>query len=148
MPVPARQPIPSLGGGLVRSRPVLAIRLTGPSNAKLRDGLPDTGADDTVFTEGLAALLGVDLRQAEERQLALAGRPQSVRCRYAPVRLWISDGSQETYEWSSVVGFVAARLHYNLLGHAGFLQYFDVEFRGMDREVVLTPNRSFPGIRL
>jgi hypothetical protein len=86
----------------------------------------------------LAALLGVDLRQAEGRQLALAGRPQLVRCRYAPVRLRISDGSQETYEWTAVIGFVAVRLHYNLLGHAGFLQYFDAEFRGVDREVVLT----------
>ena len=148
MPVPARHPIPSLGGVLVRSRPILAIRLTGPMDAKLRDGLLDTGADDTVFTEALAALLGVDLHQAEERQLALAGRPQPVQCRYAPVRLRISDGSQETYDWMAVIGFVSARLHYNLLGHAGFLQYFDAEFRGVDREVVLTPNRSFPGVRI
>jgi len=47
-----------------------------------------------------------------------------------------------------VVGFVAIRLNYNLLGHAGFLQYFDTEFRGADRMVVLTLNRSFPGIRI
>src|SRR4051812_18715499 len=145
MLVPAQQPIPSLGSSLIRHRPVLAVRLTGPSDTKFRDGLLDTGADDTVFTEALAALLGVDLRQAEERQLALTGRPQPVRCRYAPVQLRITDGVQETYEWTAVVGFVAARLHYNLLGHAGFLRYFDVEFRGADREVLLTPNRSFPG---
>jgi len=51
-------------------------------------------------------------------------------------------------EWTAVVGFVAIRLNYNLLGHAGFLQYFDTEFRGADRMVVLTLNRSFPGIRI
>jgi hypothetical protein len=32
-----------------------------------------------------------------------------------------------------------------LLGYAGFLQFFDADFRGADREVILTPNRSFPG---
>jgi hypothetical protein len=39
-------------------------------------------------------------------------------------------------------------LRYSLLGHAGFLQFFDAEFRGADQEVVLTPNSSFPGQRV
>ena len=95
--------------------------------------------------ETLAALLGLDLRHVEERQLALAGRPQPIRCRYAAVRLRISGGLRETSEWTATVGFVATRLNYNLLGHAGFLQYFDAEFRGADSEVALTPNPSFPG---
>jgi hypothetical protein len=34
-----------------------------------------------------------------------------------------------------------------ILGHAGFLEYFDAEFRGADRTVILTPNRRFPGSR-
>lgn len=147
MPVPAQRPIPSLGGSLIRYRPVVAIRLTGASDTKLRDGLLDTGADDTVFPETLAALLGLDLRYVEERQLTLAGRPQPIRCRYAAVRLRISGGLRETYEWTATVGFVPTRLSYNLLGHAGFLQYFDADFRGADREVILTPNPSFPGTR-
>jgi hypothetical protein len=46
------------------------------------------------------------------------------------------------------VGFVAVRLRYNLLGHAGFLQFFDADFLGHDREVLLRPNRSFPGRRI
>jgi hypothetical protein len=36
----------------------------------------------------------------------------------------------------------------SLLGHAGFLQYFDAEFRGADREVILAPNGSFAGTRI
>jgi predicted aspartyl protease len=126
----------------------LAVLLTGPADTKLRDGLLDTGSDDTVFTEALAALLGVDLSQAEERQLTLTGRPQPVRCRYASVQLRITDGVQETYEWTAIVGFVSARLHYNLLGHAGFLQFFEAGFRGPAREVVLFPGSSFPGSRI
>ena len=144
--VKARQPLPSRGGSLVHYRPILAVRLTGPADTKIRDCLPDTGADDTVFTETLAVLLGIDLLAAEERQISLVGRPQPLRCRYVPVLLRITDGVNETYEWTAVVGFVAGRLRYNLLGHAGFLQFFDANFRGEpDREVILTPKLSFPG---
>lgn len=148
MPVPATQPIPSLGGSLIRYRPVMAVLLTGPSGSWLRDGLLDTGSDDTVFKESLASLLGVDLTQAEQRVVGLAGRPQPVRCRYAPVVLRITDGVQETYEWTAVVGFVPGPLHYNLLGHAGFLDFFDATFRGDDHEAILTPKPSFPGRRI
>ncbi|HUG91396.1 MAG TPA: hypothetical protein VML55_11210 [Planctomycetaceae bacterium] len=146
MSVPARRPIPTLGGAVLRRRPVLAVRLTGPADTKLRDGLLDSGADDTIFTKPLATLLGIDLRRAEERLIALAGRKGPVRCKYAPVQLRVTDGVSETYKWNAVVGFVAARLHYNLLGHAGFLEFFDVSFRGRpDYEAILTPKPSFPG---
>jgi hypothetical protein len=146
--VPARQSIPSLGGSLVRYRPILAVRVIGPAGDRLCDGLLDTGSDDTVFEEDVAALIGVDLSQAPGRSVGLAGRPQPVLCRFTPVELRITDGAQETYEWTAVVGFAATRLHYSLLGHAGFLQFFDADFKGADREVVLLPNRSFAGQRL
>src|SRR5262245_30024307 len=128
MPVPCRRAVPSLGNNLIRFRPVVAVRVTGPQHTDLSDGLLDTGADDTVFTEGLAALLGVDLTKAPEIQISLAGRPKPLRCRYAQVQLRITDGLHETYEWNAVVGFVPGPLHYNLLGQAGFLQYFLAEF--------------------
>ena len=123
LPCRTVMPIPSLAGSLIRHRPIMAVRVTGPNSAKLRDAPLDTGSDDTVFTEALAGLLGVDLRFAEERLVALAARARPVRCRYAPVQLRITDGRAETYEWRAVVGFVPGLLHYNLLGHAGFLQY-------------------------
>jgi hypothetical protein len=145
MPVPVQQPVPSLGGIRVRYRPIVAVRLTGPADTKIRDGLLDTGSDDTVFSASLASLLGVDLRGAQERRVGLAGRPRPIRCRYAMVRLRITDRRQETYEWTAMVGFVAASLHYSLLGHAGFLQFFRAEFDGESRDVTLIPKPSFPG---
>jgi hypothetical protein len=148
MAIPASRPIPSLGGSLFRHRPILAVRLAGPAGMKVRDGLLDTGSDDTVFDDSLAGVLGVDLRQAEERMVGLAGRPTPVRCRYAAVELRISDGVTETYEWSAIVGFVAGPLHYNLLGHAGFLQYFRSDFDGEARLVTIIPKPSFPGRRI
>jgi hypothetical protein len=138
----------SRGGRLFQYRPVLSVRLTSPRNNLLLDGLLDTGADDTLFHEDRAIPLGIDLTGAEERLVDLVGRPAPVRCRYAAVQLQITDGLRETYEWTAVVGFASTRLRYNLLGQAGFLEFFDVEFRGADHEVVLIPNAAFPGTQV
>lgn len=147
MAVPTRRPVPSLGGRQVRHRPVVAVLLTGTATPQLRDGLLDTGADDTTFSDAVATALGIDLSQAEQRSISLAGRPQPVVCGYAQVQLRISDGI-ETFEWPATVGFVAARLHYALLGQAGFLQFFSADFDGEAHIVTLTPKPSFPGRRL
>ena len=141
----ARSPLPSLGGSLLRPRPVLAVRISGPARSLLLDGLLDTGSDDTVFEEWVAAAVGVDFSHAPERLVGLVGRSNLVRCRYAPVELRITDGIHETYQWTTLVGFVATHLRYSLLGHASCLQFFDTTFRGADQEVVLTPNTSFVG---
>ena len=146
--IPVLRPVPSLAGSRIRYRPIMAVLITGPSDARLYDGLLDTGADDTIFDEALAALIGVDLHQAEERLVGLAGRTRPVKCRYAPVRLRVSDGVSETYEWTAVVGFVPGPLHYNLLGQSGFLQYFSADFDGDARVVTLTVRGSFPGRRI
>ena len=73
------------------------------------------------------------------------GRKQPVSCRYAQVELSITDGLTETYQWSAVVGFVSTKLRYALLGYAGFLQFFNADFRGGDQLVVLAPNQTFTG---
>ena len=42
-------------------------------------------------------------------------------------------------------GFAPFPLIRNLLGFAGFLQFFHAHFRGALEEVVLFPNGKFPG---
>jgi hypothetical protein len=144
MAVPVKQALPSLPGLLIRHRPVVAARLTGPRDTSLLDGLLDTGADDTVIEDWHAQYMGVDLTQAPELQITLAGRPQAVRCRYAPVQLRLTDGN-ETFEWTAAIGFVSGHLHYCLWGQAGFLQFFQADFDGEGHVVTLTPKHSFPG---
>jgi hypothetical protein len=145
--VTTKRPIPSLGGRQIRHRPVVAVMLAGTATPQLRDGLLDSGADDTVFSEAVAAALGVDLSHGEQRSISLAGRPQPLICRYAALHLRISDGI-ETFEWPATIGFIAARLHYALLGQAGFLQFFSADFDGEAHFVTLTANSSFPGRRI
>lgn len=144
---PVRTAVPALGGAILVPRPILAFRITGPSGARLRDGLLDTGADETIVDPSVAMLIGVDLSQAPEREIHLIGRGR-IRCRYASVQLRISDGIAETYEWDTFVGFAPFPLLRCLLGYAGFLQFFNADFRGADREVSLLPNASFAGRRI
>jgi hypothetical protein len=148
VPALAPRPILSRRGSLFHYRPRMAVRLTGPHIDRVYDGLLDTGADDMLFEEIAATHIGLDLTGAEERQIELVGRPAPVRCRYASVRVLITDGLRETYEWTAVVGFTATRLRYNILGHGGFLEFFDAEFRGADHEVDLIPNAAFPGTQV
>ena len=63
---------------------------------------------------------------------------------YAAVTLRVSDGV-ETCEWQATVGFVDLPLRWALLGHAGFLDFFDADLRGSRREVSFTPNNLFSG---
>ena len=143
----ARRPQPALGGSLTRPRPMMPVRFSQPGGSVMRTSVLDTGADDTVLPDWIATALGLDLTGAEERAVGLAGRAP-LRCRYAPVEIQISDGIRETYRWTAVVGFIDGMAHPRpLLGHAGFLQYFDAEFRGADLEVLLAPNKSFHGVR-
>lgn len=140
----AKVPQASLAGGIDRPRPVIAVRVLGPVASCLIDGHLDTGSDDTVFPLWVAGFVGADLSQAAEQDIHLAGRGQPFRARFLPLELRITDG-KETYQWSAIVGFVPVPLRRALLGYAGFLQFFDADFRGADREVILTPNATFPG---
>ena len=144
----AKTPQPSLGGGLVRYRPIMAIRVGGPAGSWILDGLLDPGSDDTIFPEWVAPVIGLDLSAAVDHHLHLAGRASPLRCRYFSTTLRITDGKQESYEWDAVVGFVAIPLKCPLLGQAGFLQYLDFNFRGADHIADLSPNASFAGKRI
>ena len=78
----------------------------------------------------------------------MAGPPRGsgpIRCRYAAVKLRITEGVSETYEWDALVGFAPFPLLRNLLGFGGFLQFFDANFRGAAEEVILFPNAAFSG---
>lgn len=83
----------------------------------------------------------------------MTGAPQGEACPiggtvlsyvYAPVTLRVTDGI-EACQWQTTVGFVDLPLRWALLGHAGFLDFFDADLRGARREVFLAPNALFSG---
>ena len=144
--IPVPHSVVTLGGRWSRPRALLPIAVIGPANTSAVDGYLDTGADDTVFSERLAARIGVDLSNAPVGQ-ATTATLTNAPVRYAQVTLRLTDGKEQR-EWPAWVGFTPGKLQSPLLGFAGFLQFFDANFLGADREVILEANRSFPGRRL
>jgi hypothetical protein len=129
----------------VRYRPVVSIRVFGPMRSLLYYGCLDCACDDTIFPMSLARKLDIDLTGAPQgRAYAVGGVITPIS--FAAVTLRLSDGV-EIYEWQATVGFVDLPLRWALLGHAGFLDYFDTELRGARREVVISTNTLFPGTR-
>lgn len=145
LPLPTRRPVPSLGGRQFRFRPVLPVRLFGPNGSRVYDGCLDSASDDTIFPQALARVLGIGLDGAPLGQARPVGG-LAIPYRYAKLTLAVSDG-HDRCEWEAMVGFADIPLRGALLGHAGFLEYFDTELRGNRREAILTPNPSFSGKR-
>jgi hypothetical protein len=143
LPLPTRAPIPSLGGAAVRHRPGVPIRIFGPLGSRLYDGCLDSASDDTIFPLWLTRKLGIDLSRASQGEAQPVGG-MIIPYSYVAVTLRLSDGA-ETWEWPATVGVVDLPLRWALLGHAGFLDFFDTELRGGRREVFLKPNSLFPG---
>ena len=93
----------------------------------------------------LARKLGIDMDGAPQGAAHPVGGTV-VPYRYALVTLRLSDGL-ETCEWQATVGFVDLPLRWALLGHAGFLNFFDTNLRGARREVSIAANALFSGTR-
>src|SRR5262245_49944446 len=111
---------------MVRHRPIVSVRLFGSLGSRLYDGCLDSAADDTIFPKSLAHRLGIDLIVAPKGQ-ALPIGGMAVPFDYARIVLRLTDGI-ESCEWSAIVGFVDLPLRWAILGHAGFLDFFDTEF--------------------
>jgi hypothetical protein len=142
-PLRVARPVWTLGGRQTRLQPLLTVALVGPTATLAQRGLLDSGADDTVFPEALAPLIGLDLSTAVVGEVTgVSG--SSVAVRFAEVKLRLTDGI-EFREWPARVAFAATPMRRPLFGFAGFLQFFDVVFRGAAEEVELTVNHLYPG---
>jgi hypothetical protein len=130
-------------GASIRYRPIIPIRVVSAVNRPPIDACIDTAADDTVFPPHLAKQFGIDLSKAPTGSGRVVGGAV-VQVHYVQLTLLLADGF-ESCEWDSIVGFSTVPMRWALLGHAGFLEFFDVHFFGAKREVVLTPNVTFPG---
>ncbi len=126
-------------------RPDIEIRVVGAASTVALYGLLDTGADMVLLPQAVAEVLGVSLDRT------LAGRVRgfasgAVDVLHGDVTLAVG-GEKRQLHWTARVGFLAAwpgGQGVVILGRTGFLEYFDVLFRGDKHEVVLTPNASFP----
>jgi hypothetical protein len=141
MSLPVRQT--PAAAARTRSRPIVPIHILAPRLLPPLDACVDSAADDTIFPPQWAARLGVNLQSAPRGQAQVVGGAL-IQVSFAPVTLFLADG-YEACEWDATVGFAAAPLRWALLGHSGFLEFFDVHLLGARREAIITPNTAFPG---
>jgi hypothetical protein len=138
-------PPPTLGlGATHRRRPFIPIRVAaGPLSFPIPRALVDTGADDTDFPLAVAQTLGIALASRTPFQVVWRGVAHPLF--FAPATLRLETGN-DWAQWTSTVAFSPAPIRYPILGVAGCLEYFDVTFLGSDKQIVIQPNHSFPGI--
>jgi hypothetical protein len=138
-------PIFSLGNINYRFRPLLTVNIVGPGGrSQFYRATLDSGADDTVFPSSVADDLGIDLTNARENVCDAVGG-HKVHYRYAEAEFQLSDGN-EMFVWNAIVGF-GETIQRGILGYAGMMRYFDIEFLGEIRQINIMPNPSFTGRR-
>jgi hypothetical protein len=139
-----KRSVHTLGSATHVELPIFSVTLMTATAAHQGEGMVDTACTDVIFPLSVAQSCNLDLTNAPIGEASDAGG-NILRFRYAPVRLRISDGN-EAFEWATEVGFLnrPGKAH-ALLGHTGFLNFFDVTLLGSFKEVLITPNNAFQG---
>jgi hypothetical protein len=120
-------------------RPVIPVRFHGPQGSTKVRALLDTGADESYITETIAADLGVTPVSNQPATIHSASGKLSVW--YGSVVVEVSDEA-DLFSFPLIVGVVSEEWDELILGHLGFLQYFDVTCSYADKCVTLTARSS------
>lgn len=106
--------------------PLLQVRLAFAANGTDVVGLVDTGATDCLFDRDVADDLGITLADSDVTREYFGVAGQSVVGHIHMIRLRIQGFS----EWIELeVGFIDAKLPYQILGQAGFFDNYEITFK-------------------
>ncbi|MGD9636077.1 MAG: aspartyl protease family protein [Pirellulales bacterium] len=120
-------------------RPVIPFALLGPAGVLDFFGLLDTGADETYITRNMAERLGLTFDETPSHIIESAGGEVAVT--YAQVTIEVTD-RVDHFLWPATVGVTDQEWIEAILGHGGFLEYFDVLFRSDVHDLILSRNGS------
>ena len=128
--------LPEPGGAAIRPRPIVDLVVEGLDIAP-QACLIDSGATAVRFGAHVAALCGLDLADAPQRELAVGG--PVVTARMAEVNLGLSD-DQDTHQWTAPVWFCEPWAPaFGLLGLTGFFDHFVVTIASYEERIQLDP---------
>lgn len=106
--------------------PLLQVRLGSGANHTDVVGLVDTGATDCLFDRDVADDLGIVLADSDVKREYFGVGGQSVIGHIHLIRFQIQGFS----EWIEIeVGFIDAKLPYQLLGQSGFFDNYEINFK-------------------
>lgn len=136
------EPTPSDPGVTVIYRPVIPFRASSDAAGTVFYGLLDSGADETMLTRALAEAAGI-VADTSQTSVAMSASGE-IPVVYGRATLEVGRG-KERFRWKTTVGIVDQPWQEAILGRRGFLQFFDVTFRGGKQEIILKRNRvPFP----
>jgi hypothetical protein len=137
---------PDTGEPVVIFRPEVRITVHGPRSSGDFLALVDTGADNTILPESIAHDLGISLT-AGKGPAATSFGGQELALSYADVQLELVHPAK-TLRWLARAFFVAdgGDGETLILGHQGFLDYFNATFSGEDCALDLEANSYLPRI--
>jgi Aspartyl protease len=135
-------PTPTIPSGEAY-RPLVPIRVFGPSRSVQLFGLLDTGADNVFLSASLAEILGIDLSPDADLAHAAGGHELDVRSGSIEIAQ-----NGESYRWSLFAGFLNSddEPAVAFLGHAGFLENLNADFNGAARTIELTADGRVPRV--
>jgi hypothetical protein len=130
----AIEPSPGAPTISVISRPIIPVRFSGPAGSLNCYALLDTGADESYITQSIAKKLGVlPLSKVTSTVQSASGQISIV---YGEVLVEVADGD-ERFSRRIAVGITSETWSEAILGHIGFLEYFDATFSYVDQTVTL-----------
>lgn len=138
-------PAPGFPEGIVwRPRiPLLVIGLTGEL---WLEALVDTGSDQTILPR--VDVEGLGVRMHPDATSSVRGRlkeHEETLTMGEEIKLGLQLDN-ETYIWPATVWISSSADSPPILGHSGFLEYFEATFFGDKHELQLKPVKGFPGV--
>ena len=137
--VPRRMIFPYLKDATGRFAPIVYLQVWTGNRWLYLQAYVDSGASWTIFHTDVAQLLGIDLRRASRRYMALGNGSvlpvylKRIRVRFAGA------------EFSILAGFSdALRVGFNLLGRADVFSRFVMSFNDRTRTLIATPITRTP----
>jgi hypothetical protein len=126
-------------------RPEITLRIIGGAGDAIIHALVDTGADGTLFPRSIGEAIGATIYEKSTATVrGLGGEPLTVVA--GEVEIEVADGD-ERHRWTMPVGFTSLQDPQDevaILGHAGFLDYFEATFNGQGHELHLS--RLIPSV--
>ncbi len=124
-------------------RPIMAVRIYGPTRSVLVDGLLDSGSDRTLIPPKVARDLGLTFPPSTAEVTIKTPTDQIVTCR--PVDLLLELNRHPTRLcWRGEVAVTNIDLRICHWGIKGFMEFFETLFDGPGHRVGFKEGSQFP----
>ena len=130
------------------SWPVVELAILSEFHPPIRQKvLIDTGSTNSIFPISLAPYMGIsDIRELPTIQLGAGAGVVKAYVTQASLSIETPGRPDTGWEWTGEIVLANVRTsHYGVLGHLGFLEYFDFELRSEMEQFSLEDNSRFAG---